>query len=343
MDIKIKQLLLTAALLFSLITCGCSNNEKVVVVYTSVDQVYSEKIFELFEEETGIKVKPVYDIEASKSIGLAKRIISEKDNPQADVFWNGEILQTLDLKANGVLTKADITAAKDLPASFCDSEGYWYGFGGRARVLIYNKTMITKEQCPKTLKELPTSSFIQNAGIAYPVFGTTSTQAAALYIAWGDTEAKEFFSSLKDSGISVLEGNSVVKDFVSQKKLYMGLTDTDDAFEAMETNKNLDIILLDQGINDIGTLVIPNTVAVINGAPHPEQADAFMEFILSEAAEQAMVNDGWIHIPVHSGVTPSPVFNAADIKIMSVDFNQVYTKLDTSKNDMTSIFVNYGK
>ena len=318
---------------------GCGKSSETVVVYTSVDQVYSEKIFSLFEKQTGIRVKPVYDIEASKSVGLANRLISEKNNPRADVFWNGEILQTLDLKEKDVLGKADIAAAKELPSSFADSEGYWYGFGGRARALIYNKMLISPDKCPKTLKELAKSRYIKNTGIAYPVFGTTSTHSAALYAIWGDTEAKEFFTSIKKAGISVLEGNSVVKDYVSQKKLYMGLTDTDDAFSEMEKNKDLDILLLDQGENDTGALVIPNTAACIKGAPHPEQAVAFMEFLLSSEIEQALVNDGWIHIPVHSGVTPSKEFKADSIKIMDIDFNEVYKKLEASKKDMTEIFI----
>jgi len=328
-------IIVVVALLVSLF--GCTENT--VVVYTSVDQVYSEKIFKLFEQQTGIKVKAVYDIEASKSVGLANRLIAEKAQPQADVFWNGEILQTLDLKAKGVLAKADIAAAKELPASFQDKDGQWLGFGGRARVLIVNTTKISLDKCPKTLEELANSAYIKDAGIAYPVFGTTATHAAALYAYWGDAKANAYYTSLKNAGIQVLEGNSVVKDYVSQGKLWFGMTDSDDALGEMAKNKDLAIILLDQGAKDMGTLVIPNTVAQINGAPNPSQADAFMEFLLSKSTEQALVNDGWIHIPVHEGVTASKEFNAAAIKIMPVDFEKVYTKLEISKNDMTKIFV----
>jgi len=324
---------------------GCNNpqqsgtTEKTVVVYTSVDQVFSEKIFQLFEQQTGIKVKAVYDIEASKSVGLANRLVAEKGQPQADVFWNGEILQTLDLKAKDVLAKADISAANELPESFRDKDGQWFGFGGRARVLIVNTSKISLDKCPKTIEELATNANVKNSGIAYPVFGTTATQAAALYSYWGDSKANAYYTSLKNAGIQVVEGNSVVKDFVSQGKLYYGMTDSDDALGEMEKNKDLQIILLDQGADEMGTMVTPNTVAQIKGAPHPEQADAFMEFLLSKAAEQAMVDDGWIHIPVHQGVTAAKALNADNIKIMPIDFTKAYTKLEISKNDMTKIFV----
>lgn len=318
---------------------GCAKNEKTVVVYTSVDQVYSEKIFALFEQKTGIKVKPVYDIEASKTVGLANRIVAEKDFPQADVFWSGEILQTLELKGKGVLDRADIAEAKNLPASFVDKDGYWFGFGGRARVVLYNKSLISLENCPKTFSDIAKSQYIKQIGIAYPIFGTTATQVAALYNYWGDDKAKEYFNSIKNAGISVLEGNSVVKDYVSQKKLYLGLVDTDDALSEMQSNKDLGLYFLDQGTDDMGALVIPNTVASIKGAPHPAQGDAFMEFLLSAVIEQKLVEDGWVNIPIHSDVAPSKDLAISNIKIMQVDFNDAYGKLEKSKKDMTDIFV----
>jgi iron(III) transport system substrate-binding protein len=323
---------------------GCTsktetNDTKTIVIYTSVDQVYSEKIFKQFEKETGIKVKAVYDIEAQKTVGLANKIIAEKDNPQADVFWNGEILQTIRLKNAGVLQKTDISKAKDLPSSFVDKNGFWYGFGGRSRVMLVNTSLVALNKCPKTMAELPADANIEKTGIAYPVFGTASNEAAALYSIWGYVKAKEYYTKLKNAGISVLDGNSVVKDYVSQKKLYMGLVDTDDALSEMTKNKDLDILFMDQDKKDMGALVIPNTVCCIKGAPHPSQADAFMEFLLSASTEQKLVDDGWINIPVHSGVKTAPELSLKKIKIMQLDFNNIYTKLAISKKDITNIFV----
>jgi iron(III) transport system substrate-binding protein len=58
-----------------------------VVVYVSHDQVFSEPILKDFEKETGIKVRAVYDTEETKSTGTMNRLIAEKSNPQADVYW----------------------------------------------------------------------------------------------------------------------------------------------------------------------------------------------------------------------------------------------------------------
>jgi len=255
------------------------------------------------------------------------------------VFWNGEIIQTISLKENDVLEKSNPENAADLPEGFTDKDMMWFGFGGRARVLIYNKTLISKEDCPKTIEELANSPFIKQAGIAYPIFGTTATHAAVHYSFWGSEKAKSFYQILQDGGISILDGNGVVKDYVDQKKLFMGLTDTDDALGAMSENSDLDIIFLDQGANDMGTLVIPNTVAKIKNGPNPEQAELFINYLLSAEAEQFLVDDQWIQIPVHNEVNSAEIIKQANIKIMAADFNEAYEELELAKTDLTGIFI----
>jgi len=50
---------------------GCKDKEPTeeVVIYASLDKVFSQPILEAFEKETGIKVLDVYDSEATKTTG----------------------------------------------------------------------------------------------------------------------------------------------------------------------------------------------------------------------------------------------------------------------------------
>ena len=73
-----------------------------VVVYVSHDQVFSEPILKDFEKETGIKVRAVYDTEETKSTGTMNRLIAEKDNPQADVYWANEPIRAEVLRQQGI-------------------------------------------------------------------------------------------------------------------------------------------------------------------------------------------------------------------------------------------------
>ena len=62
-----------------LMCAGCKSKksqQEQVVIYTSLDKVFSQPILEAFEKETGIKVLDVYDSEATKTTGLVMRQLS---------------------------------------------------------------------------------------------------------------------------------------------------------------------------------------------------------------------------------------------------------------------------
>ena len=72
--IKSFLVLISMVLLSIVLLPDCQpDNTKKIVVYTSVDQVFSEPILKLFEKETGIRVMPDYYVEASKTTGLVNR------------------------------------------------------------------------------------------------------------------------------------------------------------------------------------------------------------------------------------------------------------------------------
>jgi iron(III) transport system substrate-binding protein len=95
---------LSIALILSLAGCKGKQTRQQVVVYTSLDKVFSQPILDAFEKQSGVRVLPVYDSEATKTTGLVNRLIAEKDSPQADVFWNSETVRTIVLKQKSVLT-----------------------------------------------------------------------------------------------------------------------------------------------------------------------------------------------------------------------------------------------
>ena len=134
-------------------------NAAEVVVYTSLDQVFSQPVLEDFERETGIAVRAVYDVEAAKTTGLVNRLIAETSRPQADVFWNSEVGRTLVLKAKGVLAPYPSPAAEGIPASFKDPEHNWTGFAARARVFIYNTQQLSAQEVPQSILDLAAPRF----------------------------------------------------------------------------------------------------------------------------------------------------------------------------------------
>jgi len=337
--VKLTALLLAAITIFAGFQASTQEStERVVVLYTSVDQVFSEPVLKRFEAETGIKVLAVYDVEAAKTTGLVNRLISEKDKPLCDVWWSGEVAQTILLKEEGVLTPYQSPSASSIPSQYVDPDWYWTGFGGRARVLLVNTAITKPEQIPKSIFDL-TKVPADQVGIAYPLFGTTATQAAALYAELGASDAKAFFTELQASGIRVVDGNSVVRDLVVDGQLAMGLTDTDDAIGGIEKGAPVEMVFLDQGVGGIGTLVIPNSVAMIRKAPHEEEAKILIDYLLSEETEADLVKDGWFQLPLRQIDVTQPYFDANKVKGMNVNWDDIYANLKQSQKDLTEIFV----
>jgi iron(III) transport system substrate-binding protein len=324
----------------SLVSCGVSRPDSSVVVYVSVDQLFSEPILAEFEEETGIQVLAVYDVEAAKTTGLVNRLIAEKGNPQADVFWSGEFAQTILLGEEGVLAPYQSPNAAGIPDAYRDAEGYWTGFAGRARVIVVNTDLVPPEEYPASIYDLLDQRWPgEEIGIAYPLFGTTATHAAALYAALGPEQSRAFFTGLQGKGVQVLDGNSVVRDLVAQGRLAVGLTDTDDACGAIRDGASVAIVMPDQGEGQLGTLVIPNTVALISGAPHEANGRSLIDFLLSQKVAEELLSSGWSQVslrPVDAG--PNCLSDLV-IKGMDVTLTEVYEQLLPSKTDMAEIFV----
>src|ERR1700677_2852094 len=115
---------------------GCSKHApNEVVVYCAVDEPYASKIFADFEKDTGIHVTPVYDVESSKSVGLAGRLEAEHAHPQCDVWWGSEAFLTARLASEGILAPYSSPNASDIPPAYRDKNNLWAGIGLRARVL----------------------------------------------------------------------------------------------------------------------------------------------------------------------------------------------------------------
>lgn len=316
------------------------NKKQEVVIYTSVDQVFSEPVLKDFETKTGIKVLPVYDVEATKTVGLVNRLIAEKSKPQADVFWNGEFVNTILLKEKGILAEYKSPSASDIPENFIDSDSKWTGFGGRARVLILNKNLVKPADYPKSVYDLVSGKYDEKRiGIAKPVFGTTATHASALYAVLGPEKAKEFFGKIRDKKIQIVDGNSVVKDMVAAGKLDMGLTDTDDAYSAVKDGAPVDIVVLDQDEKGMGTLVIPNTIGLIANGPNPESGKKLVDYLLSKENEARLLNDGWIDLTVRKVDAKPKTDKYNNIKSINASFLDIYKQLEPAKKDMQEMFI----
>jgi len=292
-----------------------------VVVYTAQDRPFAETIFEQFTRETGIRVQPAFDTEATKTVGLALRIMAEEARPRCDLFWNNEILNTLRLEQKGLLAPLPAAALEPFPPSMRSGEGLWCGFAARARILIVNTELLAEGERPTSIEALTDGRYRGKCAIAKPLFGTTATQAACLFAAWGSERAEAYFERLKANDVQVLAGNKHVAQAVAAGQVLFGLTDTDDAVGEIEQGRAVAIVYPDQGEGETGTLFIPNTLARIKGGPNPEGAARLADFLLSPEVERRLAAGPSAQIPLNPAVEPNArVKTPREVRAMEVDW-----------------------
>ncbi|NEV61164.1 ABC transporter substrate-binding protein [Thiorhodococcus minor] len=328
-------------LLLSLFLAACDSGDvavEEVTIYTSVDQHFSEPLFRRFEQVSGVRVRPVYDIEAAKTTGLVNRLIGESKRPLADVLWNGEVSQMRRLAEHGVLA---IYRPKRLPEGVAlGPKGRWLEFGGRVRVFIINRQRLGSRPPPTSIVDLLDPRWQGgDIAIAYPLFGTTATHAVALAEVWGVAPTLDFFSQLERRGIRFVDGNSVVRDLVVSARAVFGLTDTDDACGAVARGEPVFATFPDQGAEGMGALVIPNSVGLIEGAPHEEAAKRFIDFVIGEEATALLAQSGWLYVSGRQVVADPDCRLPARLKRMSLPSGLDAEALDRLRRDLRDVIV----
>lgn len=205
--------------------------------------MFSEPVLKDFERETGIEVKAVYDTEETKSTGVMNRLIAEKNNLQADVYWANEPIRAEVLKQRGIAEPYFSPNAKEISAAFKDPDGNWTGFSARARVLIVHKRLTDK---PDSILAYTDPRWKGRAVIANPLFGTTTAHVAALFLAWGEERARKFMNDLEENATKISTSNGESADLVAKGEVDFGLVDSDDAVNRMRQGKPVDMICPDQ-------------------------------------------------------------------------------------------------
>src|SRR5262249_54077465 len=168
--------------------------------------------------------------------------------------------------------------AAGIPAQVKAADGTWTGLAARARVLLVNTKKLARADPPRSIKGLPDSRRKRQTPVAHPLCGTTTMHAAALFAAWGDERAQAFLNELKANDVRIASSNGEVKRLVATGEVTFGLTDTDDAHEALEEGAPVDVVYPDQ--DQLGTLVMPTVAILIRNRPHGESGKALIDYLL---------------------------------------------------------------
>jgi iron(III) transport system substrate-binding protein len=280
-----------------------------VIVYTSQDQLYAEPILKEFEQETGIKVRAVFDSETVKTVGLANRLLAERSHPQCDVYWGNEELRTRQLAAQNIFRETNA----------------WAAVGQRSRRLVINTNKLALSTAPRSLIELTNEVWRGRVAMAYPLFGTTATHFLALRQHWGESNWLIWCRALAANRPFIVEGNSMAAKFVARGEAWIGLTDSDDIAAEQRAGAPVDALPLSGE-----TLLIPNTVAVIRGAPHHGAAQQLFDYLQRRAVVERL-----IAVNALEGISVETVSE----RTLQPDWNALLLDLTASTESLKTIFL----
>lgn len=300
------------ALAFAAARAG-AGDRAAVTLYVSADEQIVRPVVAAFEAESGLKVRVVGDTEATKALGLAQRLRTEKDAPRADVFWNSEAFLTAALAREGLLAPLSPDEIKGWRADLTGEGGLWRGFALRARVLVFNPKRVSAEEAPRTMHDLLAPRFAGKVAMARPQFGTTRGHMSALVAWWGEDAARAWMKGMRSNGLRLVDGNSAVVRAVAQGEADVGITDTDDAAAAERNGWPVGMVFLrhdlpasaagaHRGALRIGTMLIPNTVALVAGGPNEAGGRRLAAFLLSERVERLLAESESRNIPARAGL-----------------------------------------
>ena len=283
---KLKKLIIFSFIIL-FISCSKKENKNQLIIYTSIDQIFSSKIIKEFKQKSGIDVKVLYDTEASKAVGLEKRLLAEKKHPRADIFWNSEFMRMARLDKAGLFASYKKESLHYTKEYYYSKEHKWHGVGIRSRVFVVNKNLMKKEEYPTKLEDLTNPKYRGKVAISLPYMGTASTHFSALYLKLGAEKFRAFIQKLKENRVALLAGNSVVKDAVGRGEFLFGLVDSDDALVGIESGLPIDMVYYNQ--KGDGVFSVFGTVAMLKNAPHPKNAKLFIDYLLTKKTEQRLI------------------------------------------------------
>jgi iron(III) transport system substrate-binding protein len=298
--------------------------EDKIVVYSPHGKDILSEFEKKFEEEYGIDME-FLDMGSQE---ILDRVRSEKNNPQADVWWGAPQVNFNQAKQEGLLAEYKPSYADALDEMYYDEDWMWTGTSITPEVILYNSNEISKEEAPKDWDELLDPKWKDELIIRYPLAsGTMRTIfSAMIYRTYKDTgspeEGYEWLRKLDENTKEYSANPEIMYNQVAKGVGTLSVWNMPDTVMlAKEKGYPFDFV-----IPESGTPVLTEGIAIIKGAPHPNAAKAFYEFVNTPEAAKLLA-EKYYRIPTRNDVKDLPEWiSNTEIKPMEIDWETFQEK-----------------
>lgn len=257
---------------------GKNGEDNVLVVYTARSEELNKVVISEFERATGIKVELV----TAGTGELLKRAESEKDNPLGDIFWVAD--RTMLESSSHLFMEYVSGEDQNMLEGFQNTTGYFSPAFSDPPVLIVNTDLKGNMEI-NGFEDLLNPELKGKIAFGDPVNSSSAFQSlVAMLYAMGENndpmsdKAWDFVDQfLKNLDGKMANSSSQVYKGVAEGEYVVGLTWEDPAAKYVKEGANVEVVFPEEG-----TIFPGESVQILKGCKHPENAKKFVDFMLSE-------------------------------------------------------------
>lgn len=276
-----KQLLLTVV--GSLVALAVQAQEKVVIQYDCIPNYANwGGVTAAYQKEAGVRVPP--DMKGSSAAMAALEV--EKANPQADcVYYSGAIGYQAATK--GLHQPYKPEGWDKIPEGLKDPDGKWWTVHTGHIAILVNSSALGGKPVPRSFADLLKPEYkgmivyddptIQGTGFTF-VYGVNALMG-------GSADMNAGFEYLKklDANVANYAKENSYNDLL-RGEIPIWINADGNGLKAKWTDK----APIETVIAKEGTIVMPLVMAMVAGAPHPEETKKYLDWCLGESAQKLM-------------------------------------------------------
>ena len=268
-----------------------------ITVYSGQHPQTTQALVADFEKRTGVTVNLKSNDEAS----LAGQLLQEGSASPADVFYaeNPPALTTVQEK--NMLAPVDPATLAQVPQSASSPEGDWVGVSARAVVFAANDS-VPAGSMPTSVYDLTGPAWKGKLGIA-PSETDFSPIVSEIIRTKGQQAASLWLSGLRANG-KVYDSNETLIAAIDKGEVQGGIVDhyywyrLRDEVGANKIRTSLHYFTH----GDPGALVDVSGAAVLATSRHPQAAQAFLAYLVSQPAQTIIATSYSYEYPLRPGV-----------------------------------------